>query len=83
MRFRGTYTGDPPPGLMSRGTFLVQLRVGQEDPDYLEYLLVHEMTHLLERTHRPHFTKRMDKAMQDWRSRRDRLNEAPLGHEQT
>jgi predicted metal-dependent hydrolase len=40
------------------------------------------MTHLLERAHGQRFTKVMDKNMPDWRARRDRLNQDPLGHEQ-
>jgi predicted metal-dependent hydrolase len=40
------------------------------------------MTHLLERGHGERFTKLMGTFMPEWRARRDRLNEAPLGHEQ-
>jgi len=47
----------------------------------LEYIAVHEMTHLLERGHGERFTKLMDEFMPDWRSRRDLLNQSPLTHE--
>jgi predicted metal-dependent hydrolase len=58
------------------------LELAKKSPDSLEYLAVHEMAHLIERNHGERFTKLMDKCMPDWRARRDRLNEAPLGHEQ-
>jgi predicted metal-dependent hydrolase len=48
---------------------------------HLEYLVVHEMTHHLERNHGQRFTKLMDKFLPEWRSRRDALNEAPLADE--
>ncbi len=63
----------------SRIWFNVEL--AKKHPECLEYLVVHEMTHLLERQHGDRFTKLMDKHLPDWRARRDRLNEAPLGHE--
>ena len=56
--------------------------LAKKHPDCLEYLAVHEMTHLLERGHGERFTRLLDKNMPDWRPRRDRLNGAPLGHEQ-
>ncbi len=56
-------------------------RLAKKHPDCLEYLAVHEMTHLLERGHGERFSKLMDKHLPDWKERRDRLNQAPLGHE--
>lgn len=53
-----------------------------KNPDCLEYLAVHEMTHLLERGHDERFTKMMNKALPDWRAQRELLNQAPLGHEE-
>lgn len=64
------------------GHIWFNVELAKKDPDCLEYLAVHEMTHLLERTHGQRFTKLMDKHLPDWRARRDRLNQAPLGHEQ-
>lgn len=64
------------------GHIWFNLELAKKHPDSLEYLAVHEMTHLLERGHGERFTKLMDKNMPDWRPRRDRLNAAPLGHEQ-
>ena len=46
----------------------------------LEYIIVHEMVHLLERQHNDRFVAYMDKFMPQWRLVRDELNQAPLGH---
>ena len=43
---------------------------------YLEYILVHELTHLLEKTHNDRFTALMDHFMPQWREYRDMLNTA-------
>ena len=64
------------------GHIWFNVELAKKHPDCLEYLAVHEMTHLLERGHGERFTKLMNKFMPDWQSRRDRLNQAPLGHEQ-
>lgn len=50
-------------------------------PDLLEYVVVHELAHLLEGGHGERFTRLMDGFMSDWRARRDLLNDAPLAHE--
>ena len=44
------------------------------DSDLLEYVLVHELTHLYEHGHGPGFCARMDRYMPDWTERRRRLN---------
>jgi hypothetical protein len=64
------------------GHIWFNVELAKNHPDCLEYLVVHEMTHLLERTHGERFTKLMDKNMPDWRARRDRLNSAPLAAQQ-
>lgn len=48
--------------------------------DCLEYVLVHEMVHLIERLHNAQFISLMDKYLPSWRQRREVLNRAPLGH---
>ena len=47
----------------------------------LEYILVHELTHLLEKTHNYRFTALMDQFMPQWRDYREMLNTSPLTHE--
>lgn len=46
----------------------------------LEYVIVHELVHLLEPSHNARFVSLMDKSMPQWRHIRDELNRAPLGH---
>lgn len=60
------------------GHIWFNIELAKKHPDSLEYIAVHEMTHLVERGHGQRFTKLMDDAMPDWRARRDRLNDAPL-----
>jgi predicted metal-dependent hydrolase len=57
------------------------LELAKKHPDCLEYIVVHEMTHLLERNHGERFIALMDQFMPDWRLLRDNLNKAPLAHE--
>lgn len=47
----------------------------------LEYIVVHEMVHVLEPTHNARFTALMDRLMPQWRVRRQELNRTPLSHE--
>lgn len=71
-------------GSCNRETGHVQfnLELAKKPPRCLEYIVVHEMTHLLERGHGERFTKLMDGFLPDWRNRRDELNGAPLPHEE-
>lgn len=46
----------------------------------LEYIVVHEMVHLLERHHNDRFVAYMDQFMPQWRLHRAELNREPLGH---
>jgi predicted metal-dependent hydrolase len=63
------------------GHIWFNLELAKKHPDSLEYIAVHEMTHLLERGHGKRFTRLMDGFMPDWRARRDQLNGAPLACE--
>ena len=47
----------------------------------LEYIVVHEMVHLLETTHSERFIHLMDQYMPKWQFRREALNSLPLRHE--
>jgi predicted metal-dependent hydrolase len=47
----------------------------------LEYIVVHEMTHLLEPTHNARFASLMDLFMPCWQHLRDALNCLPVRHE--
>lgn len=47
----------------------------------LEYILVHEMVHLLEPTHGQRFVTLMDQYMPNWSFYREQLNRLPVRHE--
>ena len=47
----------------------------------LEYVVVHELIHLLERYHNERFITYMNRYMPLWTHYREELNRAPLGHE--
>ena len=47
--------------------------------DLLEYVVVHEMLHLVEPTHSERFLMLMSKHYPSWREARAELNELPLG----
>ena len=47
----------------------------------LEYIVVHEMVHMLEPTHNAHFVAVMDQLIPHWRVCRDELNRLPVCHE--
>ena len=48
----------------------------------LEYIIVHELMHFLERHHNDRFVSQMDKRLPLWRHHRRVLNSAPLAHEE-
>ena len=47
----------------------------------LEYIIVHELVHLLEPSHGDKFVSLMDTHLPDWRQRRKTLNSSPLANE--
>jgi predicted metal-dependent hydrolase len=47
----------------------------------LEYIVVHEMAHLLEPTHNQRFQALMEAFMPTWRDTREQLNRLPAGRE--
>ncbi|MBL7039231.1 MAG: M48 family metallopeptidase [Pirellulaceae bacterium] len=59
----------------------LNLELAKKPPACLEYILVHEMVHLLERHHNDRFRAYMDEFMPQWRLYREELNRAPLAHE--
>jgi predicted metal-dependent hydrolase len=55
--------------------------LAKKPPDCLEYVLVHEMLHLLERTHSARFISLMDRFMPKWQFQREMLNRLPVRQE--
>ncbi len=59
----------------------INLELAKKPPECLEYIVVHELTHLLEPSHNSRFIALMDQFMPKWRFFRDELNALPVGHE--
>jgi predicted metal-dependent hydrolase len=59
----------------------LNLELAKTAPECLEYIVAHEMTHLLERRHNERFVRLLNKHLPNWRQARTRLNRAPLGHQ--
>jgi len=59
----------------------LNLELAKKPPHCLEYVLVHEMVHLLERHHNERFRILMDRFLPQWRLYRDELNSEPLAYE--
>lgn len=55
--------------------------LAKKPPECLEYILVHELVHLLEPTHNERFVALMDLYLPNWQHIRRRLNELPVRHE--
>lgn len=52
----------------------LNLELAKKNPACLEYIVVHEMVHLLERLHNENFVAYMDKFLPNWRSIKAELN---------
>ncbi len=58
----------------------INLELAKKPIECLEYIIVHELVHLLERGHNERFIKYMDNIMPKWRSYREELNRLPFSH---
>lgn len=55
-------------------TIRLNTELATRPPELLEYIVVHELVHLLEPTHNGRFHSLMDRYLPDWKERRDALN---------
>ncbi len=62
------------------GRIRFNTELAKKPVECLEYIVVHEMAHLLEPTHNACFVALMDHYLPSWKILRDELNQAPLGH---
>lgn len=58
----------------------LNLELAKKPKDCLEYIIVHELVHLLERSHNQRFVKLMNEFMPKWQFHREELNRLPYGH---
>lgn len=59
----------------------LNLELAKKPPECMEYILVHELVHLIERHHNDRFGAIMDKNLPDWQERRNLLNSLSLAYE--
>lgn len=63
------------------GNIRLNTELAKKPPECLEYIVVHEMAHLLEPTHNDRFKALMDRFMPKWQFFLSRLNLLPVSHE--
>lgn len=62
-------------------TIRLNTELAKKPRECLEYIVVHEMVHLLEPTHNARFISLLDRLMPQWQHYRDILNRLPVRHE--
>jgi hypothetical protein len=65
----------------SAHTIRLNTELAKKPRECLEYVVVHEMVHLLEPTHNARFVAILDQVMPKWRHYRDTLGHLPIRHE--
>lgn len=63
------------------GSIRLNTDLARKPPTCLEYILVHELVHLIEPTHNARFQALMERFMPHWRQIRSELNRLPVRHE--
>ena len=63
------------------GRIWLNLELAKKPVQCLEYIVVHELAHLVERHHNERFMAIMDQHLPQWRLHRQELNSAPLAHD--
>ncbi len=58
----------------------LNLELAKKPLQCLEYIVVHEMVHLLERKHNDRFIAYLNKYMPQWKRYKEELNRLPVGH---
>jgi predicted metal-dependent hydrolase len=65
----------------SAGNIRLNTELAKKPKDLLEYVVVHEMVHLLEPSHNERFLSVLGLHWPQWRESRAELNSLPLGSE--
>ena len=64
-----------------RSHIWLNLELAHKPRECLEFIVVHELIHLIERKHTDRFFTLMSKYMPAWQQHREVLNRSPLGHQ--
>lgn len=62
------------------GLILLNLQLAKKTPDCLEYIILHELVHLIEKSHNERFVSQMDHFMPMWREVKTALNGQTLDY---
>ena len=62
----------------ARHTIRLNTELAKKPLACLEYVVVHEIAHILEPSHNPRFIGLMDQFMPNWQHRRQQLNQLPI-----
>ncbi len=65
---------------VARKKIWINLELAKKPTICLEYIICHELVHLLERKHSDRFIKYMNEFMPKWRMNRELLNRLPVAH---
>lgn len=65
----------------SPGRILLNLELAKKPTECIEYVVVHELAHLIERRHTDHFRRLLDRHLPKWAGARRLLNATPLASE--
>jgi hypothetical protein len=58
----------------------LNLELAKKPVECIEFIIVHELVHLLERSHNEKFVSYMNEFMPKWRTHREELNRIPFSH---
>jgi len=61
---------------------LLNLELAKKPPACIEYIIVHELLHLIEKKHNENFVNMLDKYIPKWRSIKEELNSSMLSHDE-
>lgn len=64
----------------SLGSIRINLDLARRSTELLEYVVVHELSHLIEPSHNHRFVSLMDQFLPKWRLFRDELNRLPVSN---
>jgi predicted metal-dependent hydrolase len=64
------------------GRIWLNSELAKKPPRCIEYIIVHELVHLVERHHGDRFTALMNRYLPSWTGIRAQLTSVPLGHEE-
>ena len=63
---------------VEKGSIVLNLELAKQPQRSIDYAVLHELLHLLDRTHSAKFKSLMDEHMPDWRERQAELNASQI-----